>query len=225
MKRSEFYEGYKLTRDKSWDILLQCGIKKLPIDVFDVCKHLGIEVYTYAGSFDLRRSLNAHTYGTANGGFSARHGDKYMIFYEHRLPSEGRIRFTVAHEIGHIVMGHLLYNNVACRGGVTMHNNSATIQQVGNEEHIANVFASRLLAPACVLWGLNVWAPEHIASLCGLSKKASEIRAERMRELYLRNDIYKMRYNKTCFLQSPKERKVFEQFLPFINRSLRHRYK
>ena len=68
------------------------------------------------------------------------------------------------------------------------------------------MFASRLLAPACVLWALNARTPEEIAALCQISHQAAKFRAERMAILYERNR----------FLSSPLERKVYDQFKEFI---------
>lgn len=69
------------------------------------------------------------------------------------------------------------------------------------------MFASRLLAPACVLWALDARTPEEIASLCKISHQAAAFRAERMELLYRRGK----------FLASPLERKVYEQFSKFID--------
>jgi Zn-dependent peptidase ImmA (M78 family) len=76
-------------------------------------------------------------------------------------------------------------------------------------EHEANVFASRLLAPACVLWGLGVTTPEQISEICGISLTAAEFRMERMDVLYKRNK----------FLISLLERRVYERFLPYISKN------
>lgn len=70
------------------------------------------------------------------------------------------------------------------------------------------MFASRLLAPACVLWGLNFHTAEEIAKVCNISITAAQIRAERMDMLYKRNK----------FLISPLERKVYEQLKGFIDK-------
>lgn len=66
-------------------------------------------------------------------------------------------------------------------------------------EQTANVFASRLLAPACVLWGCGVQSAEDIAQLCDISRAAAEFRWSRMQELYRRQR----------FLTSPLERLVY----------------
>ena len=73
-------------------------------------------------------------------------------------------------------------------------------------EQAANVFASRLLAPACVLWALDAKTPEQIAALCQISLQAATFRAERMALLYERGK----------FLASPLERQVYHQFANYI---------
>ena len=109
-----------------------------------------------------------------------------------------RCRFTIAHELGHILLGHPTRNGYHAR----------TIDKVRPQiESEADMFASRLLAPACVLWGLNLHTAEEIAKLCNVSITAAQIRAERMDVLYKRDK----------FLISPLERKVYEQFKGFID--------
>ena len=119
----------------------------------------------------------------------------YIVIREGMNP--GRTRFTVAHELGHILLGHVGKHSLVNREP------SASDNPMERE---ANVFASRLLAPACVLWGCGAKTPDEIAELCNISRRAAEIRAARMEEL-LRRDK---------FLASPLERQVYEQFLPFI---------
>ncbi len=90
-------------------------------------------------------------------------------------------RYSIAHEIGHILLG--------------------------NGEYEAERFAIDILAPACVLWGLNLHTAEDIARVCNISITSARIRAERMRILYDRN----------MFLSHPLERQVFSQFKNFID--------
>ena len=121
-----------------------------------------------------------------------------MILFDQSKPS-GRIRFTVAHELGHLVLGHV------APGQVTVINRDPT-KTDSPLETAANQFAARLLAPACVLWGLGTYAAEEISELCHISVQAAKYRAKRMEILYKRNK----------FLTSPLERDVYEQFKPFI---------
>ena len=75
------------------------------------------------------------------------------------------------------------------------------------QERQANQFAARVLAPACVLWGLDLHSADEIAAACGISRAAAAFRAERMQELYRRGK----------FLTAPQERRVYRQFENFIS--------
>ena len=101
------------------------------------------------------------------------------------------------HEIVHIVMSH--------------------IQDEERYEYEAKRFAIDVLAPACVLWALDMHEPEDIAKLCNISITSAHIRSERMELLYKREQEFLGTRGHFCFLQSPLERKVYEQFKPFID--------
>lgn len=108
-----------------------------------------------------------------------------------------RQRFTAAHELGHILLGHVGEKNLVNREP------SPSDSPIEKE---ANVFASRLLAPACVLWGCGVRSAEDIMELCGISRLAAEFRWQRLQALRGRE----------LFLTSQLERQVYERFEPFI---------
>lgn len=119
----------------------------------------------------------------------------FIIIYRDTEPSH-RCRFTIAHELGHIFLGHLLINTTAYR----------TFAVRDDNESAANVFARDLLAPACVLHELNVLSAKDISKLCNISLEAATYRAKRMHELEIRNTWY----------LSPLERQVYKQFERFI---------
>lgn len=72
-------------------------------------------------------------------------------------------RYTIAHEIGHILLGE------------------------NSPEDAAERFAIGILAPACVLHALRVERAEDIAKLCNISITAASHRAERMKILNKRD--------------------------------------
>lgn len=177
------YKNYRISRDLAWDILLREGICELPIKTSVLCRNMGITL----------------AYGNpehGSDGYSTFVSGSMYIVIQAGLPV-ARTRFTVAHEIGHILLGHVGKYRLVNREP------SGTDSPI---EHEANIFASRLLAPACVLWGCGVQSAEDIAALCGISLQSAQIRAERMALLTTKNK----------FLTSSAEQQVYRQFSPFI---------
>ena len=178
------YKDYQNARDAAWRLLIDLGIKELPIRTGAVCKALGVRIKLYTP-----------TDGESDG-MSAMAGVVPIIMVSSEA-QPARQRFTAAHELGHILLGHV--------GRYELVNREPSPQD-NPIEQAANVFASRLLAPACVLWGCNARTPEQIASLCDISLQAARFRAERMAMLYQRDK----------FLTSPLEREVYRQFADYI---------
>lgn len=171
------YDIYKSARDKSWECLIRCAVRELPVRPVAVAKAYGVTCHpapseALQGSSGLLRTIDG----------------KPHIFTDSSQPAQRR-RYSIAHELGHYLLGHL--------DGVP-----ATQER----EYAAERFAADLLMPACVLWGLDVHTPEEIVRLCNVSMQAARIRAERMAELYRRNK----------FLLHPLERKVYAQFGEFV---------
>ena len=169
------YKQYKKARNAAWRTLIACGVDTLPVDLRKICGQLG----------------------QASDGFTVVYEGGPRIFYNDAAPI-GRQRFTVAHEIGHVVLGHFNAGRFAIWRRRAPDPDAAETQ--------ANQFAARLLAPACVLHALDAETPEEIAQLCGMSITAAGHRAGRLAQLRGRDR----------FLIHPLERRVLRQFTPFI---------
>lgn len=179
------YKQYQKSRNMSWEILVKENIKELPVNIVELCHKLGIAVKYY----DKLEQGNDGKCTVIN---------KQPIILVRQECSRQRKRFTIAHELGHILLGHVGKYELVNR----------EISPTDNPiEQEANVFASRLLAPACVLWGLKVKSADEISQLCDISPTAAEYRWQRLQELYKRNK----------FLVAPLEREVFNQFQKFIS--------
>ena len=192
------YSGYKNARDAAWGTLLECNIRSLPVKPSDICRHYGWILADYqsgAGSIDL---LGFSALKKQTDGFCTITKNHVYIFFDGSLPS-GRQRFTVAHEIGHLILGHV------GPGMATVANREPTGYELAEEEQ-ANQFAARLLAPACVLHEIGAITPAAIRQACGISWQAAEFRALRMQELERRGRYY----------TSPLERQVGNQFSSYI---------
>lgn len=153
---------------------MECGINSLPTNLSQICKHYDIRIIRNSSLKENRLLTNEK----AKNMFI--NGQWYIIVDDSDYITVQR--YSIAHEIGHILMGKDI------------------------SEYEAERFAIDILAPACVLWGLDLHTSKDISEICNISMRASQIRAERMEVLYKRNK----------FLTSPLERQVFEQFSDFI---------
>ena len=173
-------------------MLIDFNISSLPVDIKTIADKSKINIIKNSDVGELSENEVAVSFTIK---------DKWYIVYDDTV-LRGRIRFSVAHELGHIFIGHPMYNDT--------HHYARKNFDIENKPLIeteADIFASRLLAPACVLWGLNLHTPEEIMKVCDISLSAAKIRAERMEVLYKRNK----------FLTSPLEQKVYNNFKDFIN--------
>ena len=194
------YDDYKRARDLSWQVLLDTGTRELPVRISCICRAYGVTLRSYGAGEPLIREIGLLDQCEVSDGFSVRSGWRLLAFYNGTQPP-GRVRFTIAHELGHILLGHL------GEGEHTLHNREPSPGDTP-EEHMDSVFASRLLAPACVLHAIGAITPEQIAAVCDISLTAARFRAGRMGVLEQRGK----------YGTSPLERQVLAQFQPYIDR-------
>lgn len=179
------YGIYKSTRNASWSCLIDCCITELPVKPVQIAKHYGI-----------RCKENAAYLKDGESGKIMRKNSGEILLVVKPEESDKRKRFTILHELGHYLLGHL--------GKEPLTRSRDCIRP--EEEYAAERFAVGVLMPACVLWALDIHTAEDIAKLCNVSPSAAERRAERMAILYQRDK----------FLSHPLERQVFQQFHEFI---------
>ena len=189
--------NYKDSRDVAWQMLIKHKVTSLPVSVAKICEAEHIRLFTYREGWELIRSLDLEENAGKNDAFTV----NGIIFYDDTTP-KCRQRFSIAHEIGHIVLHG--------SGGVSVHNREMSPADDPKELE-ANIFASRLLAPICVLHFMGVNSPEEIAELCDISITAARSRFERLCLLRQRKK----------FLISPLERKVYRRFRSYIKKNKR----
>lgn len=181
------YGKYKNARNASWQCILDYKINKLPVIVTNII--------TQSDNIKLYKNSQLNILKEKDSGMTIFKNKTFNIIYRDS-DNSCRCRFTIAHELGHIFLGHLLIN--------TPEYKTFAIREDNESE--ANVFARDLLAPACVLHELRAINAADIAKLCNISLEAASYRERRMRDLETRNAWY----------LHPLEIEVRKQFDNFI---------
>ena len=182
-------------------ILLDCGVDRLPVGLGPVCARLGVRLYSYSQGYELIRRLGLAGQIHDSDGFLFQADGVSLIFYNQSRPL-CRQRFTVAHELGHLALGH---------SSPLLHRTAG--RPVSPAERAANSFAADLLSPPCVLGALGVASAPQIARLCRISTQAAACRMDQLRRRY-------PPYGQWTALGypplSPQEDQLCRRFAPFI---------
>ena len=183
-----YYGLYKGLRDCAWRCLKDNKVSSLPVDVLGIAKSCRIRVIKASQCGALEPNENGRSFYD---------GDEWFIIYNDLNPVDIS-RFTIAHELGHIFLGHELA--LGKYAGIQQ------FSQKPKSEQQADMFAIRILCPACVLWALNLQDVHDIAYRCKIPSEIAKSRADRMKELYTRNK----------FLTNPLEKEVYNNFVDYI---------
>ena len=185
------YDSYRLARDASWRALLKTEHATLPVDAEALARSLGVQVFTRREAQAMPHLVRLLEDAPEGVCVSLRIGGQWYIFLRDGLPDPRR-RFAVAHELGHILLscptrplspGVRVFQSLPATGDLMDGTE-------GTADCDADMFAIRLLAPACVLHELHIDVPSRIAALCALPPRAAAFRAERMALLNERNVFY-----------------------------------
>ena len=187
----DYYGVYTSCRDAAWRCLIDFNVRCLPVKLITAARLADIRVIRDSNVNELRRG---------ESGASIFFDGRWSIIYDDRLPTY-EARMVIAHELGHILLGHeYKYSDYRF---------SSESGKKIKSEHEADMFAVRLLAPACVLHELMVEDTDKIASICEIPHKVAAERAKRMKTLEERGRFY----------QSDLEKRVYENFREFIENS------
>lgn len=185
----DFYGIYASCRDAAWRCLIDFDVSHLPVKLISATNRVGIRVVCNSDVHELRRGESGASICLPSG--------EWRIVYDDRLPA-AEARMVIAHEFGHILLGHeYKYRDYRFTKG------NGKLKS----EREADMFAVRILAPACVLHELGVCESTQIAELCMIPKSVASARAKRMRVLEERDAFYK----------SKLEADVRDKFQEYIN--------
>lgn len=177
------YPRYAFARQRAFRLLCELEIDRLPVDPWRVAAALpNVHICKWT---DLRDNC-----GDADPLFIEKEGadaktqhlrgrEDYLVVYDDRVENYQRVRWTIAHEIGHIVLGHLTSFDATalCRGSLT----EAEYKVLERE---ADTFAVNLLAPMTIINRLpSIQKKSDFMILCDLSDEASDNCMEELRLL------------------------------------------
>lgn len=127
----------------AWDFAVRCGFCRLPVrleDLLGVARFQGWDVFSYHEGEQALAALHLTEYAQELSAFTIIDQANCVIFYRDELDYSDKL-FTIAHEMGHIVLGHTYYGKLGKRNG----------RSVDVQEQEADIFAYELLAPSCVV--------------------------------------------------------------------------
>ncbi len=189
-----------MIRKKAWELLCESGASLLPIDPHQI---IGIQNWGFVSVGELAKKTELKRLDIICGlDGEVRYcpkSSKYCIIYD-ETAHEDRIPYSLCHEIGHIVLDHILDLYRANKSG-----HELTDEEYEFFEYEADVFASELLMPTPVLMEIGLLKPMSIKRFCGVSKKAANTKASFLAS-YM---VFKADLDITA--------KIKQQFKDFIN--------
>lgn len=186
----------------AWRVLLDNKVERFPIRPTGIARKNDILVFEYS---DYMRTTGRSTEEVFNrygkDGFTQFLNGRYTVFYNH-CSSPARCRWTLAHELGHIFLGHITEQRPILSRGVVK--DFLDIQ--------ADNFAARLLCPEAIAHFCAVQSAEELRDLFDVSMQAAKAR---WRDLAERR--------RGTFRLEPEEERLLAQFQSAIARYLSDR--
>jgi len=146
----------------------------------DIAENLGVSAYVISFDDELKDHVELAQYFKEQEveGFSIKGSNK--IFVDDK-PETARQRFTVAHELGHILLGHLEGEGLS----VVFRDSGSSPKSNDPNELSANAFAAELLMPEPVMKEAYKMTNSiaSLATIFGVTRKAVVLRVERLKEL------------------------------------------
>lgn len=177
------YPRYAFARQRAYRLLFELGIDRLPIDPWQISRSLpNVHICKWTELRDNCHDpdpLHIDAEGADAKTHHQRGSSDYLVVYDDRVENYRRVRWTMAHEIGHVVLGHLVSFDATtlCRG-------SLTEQDYKVLEREADCFAANILAPITIINRIpSITTKNDFMDVCELSGMAADNCLEELRLL------------------------------------------
>lgn len=169
--RASGFVDYPKAKNKAREVMEIFNINKLPVDMHKIIKTLDIIVRSFSELSEAQvRDFREESCDAAVSWVAPK--KQFLIIYDDEKMRE-RIRFTLAHELGHIVLGHVPKSGILKRS----HKQNDPI------EVEANTFAAELLRSEFLLKILGISDRTSIEKICDISPTAALIAEEKVQTL------------------------------------------
>lgn len=174
------------------------NITEFPINPFELIKKFKWGLLTYEEMAEKNNcTIEDVCECLGTDGYSIYNGNNYTITYNNKIKSKGRINFTLAHEIGHIILNHHKDFDVT-----SILEDNFTKEEYKILENEANCFARNLLAPAPLIQCLSFHEYYlNVSKFFNITLKASNTRKS-----FLKNDLYYLNEEQITQMQSKYKR-------------------
>ena len=167
---------FSFAASRAYELLVELDICSFPVDPkyiisqfsnWQLAGYLELQIKTgHEDPLNIRREqAEAKT-------IKIRADNDYLIVYDEQVQNSSRIRWTLAHEIGHIVLGHLDHFEATA-----LNRRGLSKKAYGVLEVEAHWFAAELLSPKPILKLFQFEdCPDLVSLMCDISKEAAEKR-------------------------------------------------
>ena len=161
----------------AWEALVLAKIDTLPVDLHKIMSTYGFDYTLYS---TLPENMISEKFKTSDGFFHKYERlfkkPRTLIFLNDIDTCKVKRRLTIAHLLGHIILGHSNGENQYC-----ISENDSILHPLCIH---ANIFARELLMPTCVLQALEATKAKEIESLCDVTTILSEQAEKRIKLSY-----------------------------------------
>lgn len=157
-------------KERAYEFLVKHNLGKIPQDFIELGdKEIGFKIYAYDSSkeiTELIETLNLREVTEKKLALTTPTSSGHVILYDKNIPASEK-NFVIAHEIGHIILKHTVYNHVL---GKSKDKHVEAIQ-----EKEADAFALSLVCPAPVFLEMNRRSIDEISRIMGVSSEIARL--------------------------------------------------
>ena len=124
-----YNEYYIKAKNLATQVLNDCNMTTLPINLAKIADHYNIILIPYS----ISEYIKTYSFLNITEGFSFCRNGQHIIYFNDSI-NKSKMRFTVAHEIGHCLLGHISQRKKFSQ----------------YHEIAANIFATNILFPTIV---------------------------------------------------------------------------